>query len=109
MKRIRKADDTWLWCEIVGKNLLTEPAIRGVLNTLRDLTDRRELEEQLRYQATHDGLTNLPNRTHVRARLEEALAESAAHRRLTGLLFIVAAAGTIALAQYRPVEREGER
>ena len=28
----------------------------------QDITDRKTLEEQLRYQAFHDSLTELPNR-----------------------------------------------
>ena len=44
--------------------------------TSRDVTERRELEEQLRHQAFHDPLTNLPNRALFMNRLEHALARA---------------------------------
>ncbi len=40
---------------------------------LRDITARRALEEGLRHQATHDGLTGLPNRAYFLDRLRRAL------------------------------------
>ena len=39
----------------------------------RDVTERRRLEQQLTHQATHDGLTQLPNRALLLDRLEELL------------------------------------
>ncbi len=59
--RVKRADGSFVWCETVGRNLLhTETA--GVVNTLRDISERRELEEQLFRQAFQDELTGLPNR-----------------------------------------------
>jgi len=47
----------------------------GVLVTVivRDVSEQRALELQLEYQATHDALTNLPNRQLFMAHLERAL------------------------------------
>lgn len=42
----------------------------------RDLSQRRETEEQIRFLAHHDSLTRLPNRTLFRDRLHQALAIS---------------------------------
>ncbi|MEA5508844.1 PAS domain S-box protein [Crocosphaera sp. UHCC 0190] len=38
-----------------------------------DITEKKQAEEQLRYNATHDSLTNLPNRILFMDRLEHAL------------------------------------
>ncbi len=38
-----------------------------------DISIRKENEEKLRYLASHDPLTNLPNRTFLRQRLEQAI------------------------------------
>jgi diguanylate cyclase (GGDEF)-like protein len=51
-----------------------------------DLTERREIEDALRYQATHDTLTRLPNRNRFAEAIDLALGEPAATGRGTGLL-----------------------
>ncbi|WKX73495.1 bifunctional diguanylate cyclase/phosphodiesterase [Streptomyces sp. XD-27] len=47
------------------------------LALMEDITEQRLLEERLRYEATHDELTGLPNRTLFLERLDQALAEGA--------------------------------
>jgi len=53
--------------------LLQDPAVRGIVLNIRDVTERRELQEQLLHQALHDPLTNLPNRVLLMDRLEHEL------------------------------------
>ena len=45
--------------------------------SLRDITDRKRLEAELEFQALHDPLTGLANRTLLQSRLEVALARRA--------------------------------
>jgi diguanylate cyclase (GGDEF)-like protein/PAS domain S-box-containing protein len=52
--------------------------VEFLIGTGIDLTERRKLEEQLRYDATFDSLTGLFNRRHFMQHLEWAI--SAAHR-----------------------------
>jgi PAS domain S-box-containing protein len=46
--RHRHRDGSWRLIEGTGRNLLDDPAVRGVVVNARDVTDQRRLEEQLR-------------------------------------------------------------
>lgn len=46
--RARRKDGEWRWLEIVGANLLAEPAVRGIVVNFRDVTERVEAEQRLR-------------------------------------------------------------
>jgi PAS domain S-box-containing protein len=46
--RFHHADGTWRFMDITGVNRLGDPAVGGIVVTMRDNTDRRRLEEQLR-------------------------------------------------------------
>jgi diguanylate cyclase (GGDEF)-like protein len=56
----------------VASNLLTDPAVAGVVLTTRDVSERQELQERLRTQAFHDPLTGMPNRALFMERLRAA-------------------------------------
>jgi diguanylate cyclase (GGDEF)-like protein/PAS domain S-box-containing protein len=72
--RIQASDGRWRNIEAVGRNLLEDPAIRGLVWNGRDVTDRRLLQDELTHQAYHDALTGLPNRARLLDRLGLALA-----------------------------------
>ncbi|MDX6211146.1 MAG: hypothetical protein QOF82_233 [Frankiales bacterium] len=44
--RVRHADGSWRHVEVSGSNLLDDPAIRGIVVNLRDVTERRRVAEQ---------------------------------------------------------------
>ncbi|WP_433678709.1 diguanylate cyclase domain-containing protein [Nocardia sp. CA-119907] len=52
-----------------------------------DVTERRRLQAELRWQARHDGLTGLPNRRHLLERNHALTATAADHDRV-GLCFV---------------------
>jgi diguanylate cyclase (GGDEF)-like protein/PAS domain S-box-containing protein len=70
--RVQASDGRWRNIEAVGRNLLEDSAILGIVWNGRDVTDRRLLEEQLTHQAYHDALTGLPNRALLVEHLELA-------------------------------------
>ncbi|MGY6519724.1 MAG: sensor domain-containing protein [Lysobacteraceae bacterium] len=52
--------------------------VRHMTGTVRDITEHREAELRLRYHATHDPLTGLPNRPVFHQRLAGVIAQAAA-------------------------------
>jgi diguanylate cyclase (GGDEF)-like protein/PAS domain S-box-containing protein len=55
---------------------------------VRDISERKRYEERLEYQATHDGLTGLPNRTLLADRIHHALPHAYRFQRQVAVLFI---------------------
>ena len=66
----------------------TDGRITELASVGRDVTERRRLEETLAHQATHDRLTDLPNRALLLDHVELALARASRDGHLVGLLFL---------------------
>ena len=62
--------------------------ITNYVAVFSDITSRKQTEERLNYQANHDPLTTLPNRTLFYERLSRALARAHRNRLTVGLLFL---------------------
>ncbi|MFE1551584.1 putative bifunctional diguanylate cyclase/phosphodiesterase [Streptomyces sp. NPDC058718] len=70
-----RGDGTVLWTNLTVSLLRdAEGRPQYQLALMEDTTERRLLHLRLRYEATHDALTGLPNRTLFFERLEKALA-----------------------------------
>jgi diguanylate cyclase (GGDEF)-like protein/PAS domain S-box-containing protein len=72
--RLRHRDGGWRSIEGTASNLLADRSVAGVVINLRDVTERAELEAQLRDQALHDPVTGLANRSLFLDRAGQALA-----------------------------------
>ena len=86
--RIRHSDGSWLHVEVTTTNLLSEPTLEGIVLTLRDVSERTNLEEELKHQAFHDALSGLANRGLFQDRLEHALARAARSKTSLAVLFL---------------------
>jgi diguanylate cyclase (GGDEF)-like protein/PAS domain S-box-containing protein len=71
--RLRLGDGTWLPVETVATSGLLDGDAPGVALNTRDLRERKALEQKLTFQAFHDPLTRLANRSLFRERVEHAL------------------------------------
>jgi diguanylate cyclase (GGDEF)-like protein/PAS domain S-box-containing protein len=86
--RARTAANGQLHVELNVANLLDDPFVHGLVVTMRDVTERRQFEEQLRDQAFHDPLTGLANRALLADRIEQALRRGRRHRATPALLYL---------------------
>jgi diguanylate cyclase (GGDEF)-like protein/PAS domain S-box-containing protein len=76
----------WLRClvKVISENGVPVK-LRGVMV---DVTQQKTWEERLQYMAHYDALTGLPNRTLLRQRVNQGIAEARENERKLALLFI---------------------
>jgi diguanylate cyclase (GGDEF)-like protein/PAS domain S-box-containing protein len=73
---LTRRDGVKLLFEVQHTDLLAEEHVRGIVLNSRDVSERKEFEEQLAHQAFHDPVTNLANRALFSDRVEHALMRS---------------------------------
>ncbi len=77
------------WVSISGKPLFDELGqFLGYRGTGKDITERRNTEERIRYLAQHDELTGLANRATLQTSLARAIEQARRHSRRVAVLFI---------------------
>ncbi|MDY6892095.1 MAG: PAS domain S-box protein [Chloroflexota bacterium] len=62
--RVQRKDGSWIIFEAIGSNLLDNPVVGGIIMNLRDITERKQMEEQqemlqLAYKEQNDILSEL--------------------------------------------------
>jgi diguanylate cyclase (GGDEF)-like protein/PAS domain S-box-containing protein len=60
----------------------------GFKGVIRDITERKRIEQELSYMATHDALTGLPNRLMFIQLLNQAILSAKRHKRQLAVFFI---------------------
>ncbi len=74
--------------EYYSQPYLIESEIQGRVWSFRDITKRAQLEKSLAHQATHDELTNLPNRGKLNQVVTDLIALSSVNGNKFALLFL---------------------
>ncbi|HEX7709310.1 MAG TPA: EAL domain-containing protein [Sphingomonadaceae bacterium] len=88
--RIRRpSDQAERWIAMNGWKTVREVEGQGrIIITIRDITDEKTASERIRWAATHDALTHLPNRRLFHERLETAVEEAQEKGGAVGLLLL---------------------
>jgi diguanylate cyclase (GGDEF)-like protein/PAS domain S-box-containing protein len=87
-RQIIRRDGVHVQVQVKSSDLRDDPAVAGLVITLRDVTGQRQLEEQLKHQAFHDALTGLPNRLLFQDRVAQQVAAARQHGWTAGVLFV---------------------
>ncbi|MFZ2171078.1 MAG: EAL domain-containing protein, partial [Methylococcaceae bacterium] len=66
----------------------TQGAVTHYIGIFSDITVRKAAESKIEYLARHDPLTNLPNRTLLCDRFEQAMAHATRNKSLVALMFL---------------------
>ena len=87
-RRITRRDGVTVQVQIRSSDLRDDPTVAGLVLTVRDVTQQRQLEEQLKHQAFHDALTGLPNRLLFQDRISQQLTAVRRSDMVAGVLFV---------------------
>jgi diguanylate cyclase (GGDEF)-like protein/PAS domain S-box-containing protein len=86
--RLRHRDGTYRRLELLASDRLDDAAVRGIVITCRDVTERERLHDELQYRAFYDLGTGLPNRALFTDRLAQALVAAQRRKTSIGVLFL---------------------
>ncbi|MDH5284582.1 MAG: EAL domain-containing protein, partial [Gemmatimonadota bacterium] len=86
--RFRLPDGSTRHAELLATDLTADPTVRGLVLNVRDVSERKSLEQELTRQAFHDPLTGLANRALFLDRVRHALPLARRHRQNLSVLFL---------------------
>jgi diguanylate cyclase (GGDEF)-like protein/PAS domain S-box-containing protein len=86
--QITRRDGVIVQVQLRCSDLRHDPTVAGLVLTLRDVTEQRKLEEELKHHAFHDALTGLPNRLLFQDRISQQLAAARRDSTTAGVLFV---------------------
>ncbi|WP_372728211.1 EAL domain-containing protein [Nocardioides sp.] len=85
---LRRKDGVRVEVERTASPLREGGDVVGIIEVLRDVTERRSMERALRHEVLHDSLTALPNRVLINDRIQHALAVSKRNGRPVSVLML---------------------
>jgi diguanylate cyclase (GGDEF)-like protein/PAS domain S-box-containing protein len=85
---LRHRDGSWLEFEVQHTDLLQDEHVRGVVLNSRDVSERKQFEDQLAHQAFHDPVTSLANRALFADRVEHSIKRASRGGPAIGVMFI---------------------
>ncbi|MFP6816233.1 MAG: diguanylate cyclase, partial [Pseudomonadales bacterium] len=83
-----------VWMELTAMGVYSDTRERtrgnfvGTMGTARDISERKEAEDVINFQAYHDLLTHLPNRALFKDRLSLAIAQARRNKRKLAVMFL---------------------
>gem|GEM_PF-5727455 len=88
--RMRHKDGSWIWVLDRGKVATWTEDGKALMmfGTHQDITGRKLAEERIKYMATHDILTDLPNAKLAMDRLSMAISLARRQKKMTAVMFI---------------------
>lgn len=88
LESYRRSGESY-WCEL-SVAPVADPSgkVKHYVCIINDITERRKMEEQLIMQATHDSLTELPNRVLLMDRVEQAILQAKKKNAILAFLFL---------------------
>ncbi len=93
-RRANPARTQSVWFELTAMGIYSDNNERtrenfvGTYGTARDISERKEAEEVINFQAYHDLLTHLPNRALLKDRLDLAIAHAQRNKRKLATMFL---------------------
>jgi diguanylate cyclase (GGDEF)-like protein/PAS domain S-box-containing protein len=85
---LERRDGSHRTTEVTVTDLRDDPSVQGLVLNMRDITDRKRLEDDLRHQVLHDDLTGLGSRVQFTNQLQNALQADRRSGSSVSVLFI---------------------
>jgi PAS domain S-box-containing protein len=71
--RFRHKNGSWIWMESITQNLLHDPQVQAIVSTVRDITERKQSENRVRYLTRLYAVLSQVSQTIVRVKQREEL------------------------------------